>query len=121
MKAIIRILAFTLMIGLITCCRQHTLSVCGAITGPFDMKVNVTEFSYNLVSNDLKIEGEMLDSLDVVLLVGVKVLVTTKDSKEVISTMTDVEGKFKLNIKYNPDYLIEFSYIPYKQQTYRLK
>ena len=55
------------------------------------------------------------------LLVGVKVVVTTKDSKEVISTMTDVEGKFKLNIKYNPDYLIEFSYIPYKQQTYRLK
>ena len=86
-----------------------------------DLKINVSELYYNLSYNNLKLEGEVIDSNTLEPLVGANVVVNTTDLKEVTGTATDIEGKFRLSFKYDPDYLIKFSYIGYKQQTYELK
>ena len=86
-----------------------------------DLTVNVLELTYNVPSNSIIIRGKILDSLTLEPLIGTNVVVTSKDSKEVTSATTDIDGKFKLSFKYDPDYIIKFSYIGYKQQTFKLK
>ena len=86
-----------------------------------DLTVNVLELNYNVPLDSIIIRGEILDSLTLEPLIGANVVVTSKDSKEVTGATTDIDGKFKLSFKYDPDYTIKFSYIGYKQQTYVLK
>ena len=86
-----------------------------------DLTVNVLELTYNVPSNSIIIRGKILDSLTLEPLIGTNVVVTSKDSKEVTGATTDIDGKFKLSFKYDPDYIIKFSYIGYKQQTFELK
>lgn len=76
---------------------------------------------YKPASDNLVVEGELLYSLTLEPLIGLNVVVTVKDLKEITVATTDIEGKFRLSFKYNPDYSIKFSYIGYKKQTYGLK
>ena len=122
MKALFKILLILPLLELFSCCNQEAIWWCG--TGDYvvgDLKINVSELYYNLSYNNLKLEGEVIDSNTLEPLVGANVVVNTTDLKEVTGTATDIEGKFRLSFKYDPDYLIKFSYIGYKQQTYELK
>lgn len=120
MKISIKILLILILFGVVSCSTQERMWGCVS-TGGFDFKINISEFSYNLISNNLKIEGELLDSTSLETLIGVNVVVTAEDLKEITGTATDIEGKFKLSFKYDPDYIIKFSYIGYNSQTYNLK
>jgi hypothetical protein len=120
MKLIFPLLFAFLLIS--ACSNQKELWWCG--TGDFTegyISINVTEFSYKLSSDSLMIEGQIIDSLVFEPLVGANVRVISKDLKEITGAATDIDGKFNLNFKYEPDYIIKFSYIGYIQKSYTLK
>jgi hypothetical protein len=120
----LKIIFLTLLLFCInSCSSQESLWWCG--TGDYEeenMKINVSEFSYKFKPDSVMIiEGEILDSLRFEPLIGANVVVTSKDLKIITGAATDINGNFVLSFKYDPNYLIKFSYIGYRQQNYKLK
>ena len=112
-----------LILFIINSCASQTV-IGGCIPSfTYDLKVDVLELNYNLTSDSIIIRGEIFDSLTLEPLIGANVLINSPDLIPIPMTGTgsDIEGKFKLSFKYDPDYLIKFSYIGYNSQTYSLK
>ena len=121
MNALIKLILVSLILIVINSCRNQQYLTCGLGVPDFDLIVNIQEINYLLKSDSITIKGEIIDSLSSEPLIGVNIEIQFGDLKELPITYTDISGNFILGFKYDPNYIIKFSYIGYKQQTYELK
>jgi hypothetical protein len=87
----------------------------------YPLIVNIQEINYLIKQDSITIKGEIIDSLTSEPLIGANIEIKYEDLKELPATYTDINGNFVFGFKYNPNYLIKFSYVGYKSQIHNLK
>lgn len=108
------------LISVSSCSSPNVLG--GCLPSPSeDLYVNMFEINYNVTSDSIFLQGEIIDSSTYEQLPGANVYVTTKELKNVTSAVTFLDGIFRLGFKYDPDYYINFSYVGYYKKSYPLK
>lgn len=89
--------------------------------GDYPLIVNIQEINYLIKQDSITIKGEIIDSLTSEPLIGANIEIKYEDFKELPATYTDVNGNFLFGFKYNPNYLIKFSYVGYLTKIYNLR
>jgi hypothetical protein len=85
------------------------------------INVNIDEINFHVLSDSIRIRGEILDSLTLESLLGSEIQVFSKDRNQIATTTTDFDGKFNLIFKYDVSYIIKFSFVGYGSKSYNLK
>jgi hypothetical protein len=106
---------------IINSCSNSVVLVCGAGIDDYSLSININEIKFSVLSDSIIIRGEILDSLTFESLIGANIEIQFEDLKELPRTYTDINGNFVLSFKYDPNYLIKFSYVGYRSQPYNLK
>lgn len=115
------LIIFSLII-LNSCSSREEILVCGfGGAGDYPLIVNIQEINYLIKQDSITIKGEIIDSLTSEPLIGANIEIKYEDFKELPATYTDVNGNFLFGFKYNPNYLIKFSYVGYLTKIYNLR
>ncbi|MDH3269520.1 MAG: carboxypeptidase-like regulatory domain-containing protein [Ignavibacteria bacterium] len=121
MNALIKLILVSLIFIAISSCSNYEYLTCGPGPRYYDINININEISYSVLSDSISIRGEILDSLTFEFLIGGNIQILSKDLNEISGVTTDINGNFVLGFKYVPSYLIKFSYVGYRSQSYNLK
>ena len=104
----------------ISVCSSGDIITTGFVWYEIELNLNIFEFNYNVESNIIIIRGESLDGATYDPLIGASISIFEEEN-DTAKSHTDIDGYFDLQFKYNANQQIEFSYIGYKAQTYKLK
>jgi hypothetical protein len=121
-RVFVKFLLMILSLIILDSCSPKEVLVCGfGGTGDYPFIVNIKEINYLVKQDSITIKGEIIDSLTSEPLIGANIEIQFEDLKELPTTYTDINGNFVLSFIYDPNYLIKFSYVGYRSQSYNLK
>ena len=121
MKELMKLIIFSFLIITTFSCSTEPYLVCAEGMADYSLDFNIGAISYFVKSDSISISGVVMDSLTSEPLVGANIEIQFEDLKELPRTYTDINGNFVLGFKYDPNYIIMFSYVGYRSQSYNLK